>query len=161
LVTHTPPVFSFYFLYSPSLFSFISFSFLPSCLLHGLIWQAFHRDLRLGCEGLLEEVWRVKPKLHVFGHVHWGHGCESVYYDECQRAFESFMARTGKGFIYDFYPSAAWMDAFNVIWYGISSVLWKWVMLGPGSNNGAVMVNASVMYGNTGKVKNPAVVVDL
>lgn len=115
----------------------------------------------LGCEGLLEEVWRVKPKLHVFGHVHWGHGRESVYYDECQRAFESLMAGTGKGFIYDFYPSAAWIDAFNVVWYGISSVLWKWVMLGPGSNNGAVMVNASVMYGNTGKVKNPVVIVDL
>ncbi|KAK1755816.1 calcineurin-like phosphoesterase [Echria macrotheca] len=121
----------------------------------------FHRDLSLGCDGLLEEVWRVKPRLHVFGHVHWGHGREAVYYDECQRAYESLMARTGRGFIYDLVPSAAWTDAFNVVWYGVSSILWKWLMLGPGTNQGGLMANVAVMYGNTGKVKNPVTVVDL
>ncbi|KAK0714582.1 calcineurin-like phosphoesterase [Lasiosphaeris hirsuta] len=121
----------------------------------------FHRDLGLGCAGLLEEVWRVKPKLHVFGHVHWGHGRESVYYDECQKAYESLMARTWKGPIRDFLPCPAWLDALSVVWYGISSILWKWLMAGPGSNNGGLMVNASVMYGNTGKTSNEVTVVDL
>ena len=109
----------------------------------------------------MEEVWRVKPKLHVFGYVHWGHGTDAVYFDECQRAYESLMARTGNGFIYDLLPSRAWTEAVAVVWYGLTSIVWKWAMQGPGSNNGALMVNASVMYGNTGRVKNPVTVVDL
>ncbi|KAK3324166.1 putative calcineurin-like phosphoesterase [Cercophora scortea] len=120
-----------------------------------------HLDLDLGCAGLLEEVWRVKPKLHVFGHVHWGHGRESVYYDECQRAYESLMARPKRGPIYDLLPNPGWVDALYVLWYGLNSVVWKWIMLGPGANNGALMVNAAVMHGNTGKVRNPVMVVDL
>ncbi|SPQ23751.1 031c68b4-9375-49ab-9189-0b415b5ab89a [Thermothielavioides terrestris] len=120
-----------------------------------------HLDLGLGCAGLLDEVWRVKPKLHVFGHVHWGHGTEAVYYDECQRAYESLMSRPARGLFYDLIPSMRWVDAFNVLYYGVGNILWKWIMLGPGSNNGALMANASVMYGNTGKLGNPAIVVDL
>jgi len=70
-------------------------------------------------------------------------------------------ARTGKGFIYDMFPSKAWVDAVRVVWYGVNSIVWKWVMLGPGSNNGGLMVNAAVMYGNTGKLRNPVTVVEL
>lgn len=103
----------------------------------------------------------MRPKLHVFGHIHWGHGRESVYYDECQRAYESLMARPAKGFLHDLIPSARWVDAFNVLRYGIGSVLWKWLMLGPGSDDGGLLVNASVMYGNTGRLGNPVMVVDL
>lgn len=121
----------------------------------------FHRDLALGCAGLLEEVWRVKPKLHIFGHAHWAHGREAVYFDECQRAYESLMARENVGPVRDWFPSAAWLDALAVLYYGITSVLWKWVMAGPGSNNGGLMVNVAVMYGNTGKLGNPVTVVDL
>lgn len=110
---------------------------------------------------MLHEVWRVKPKLHVFGHVHYGYGKEAVYYDECQLAYESLMSRPQKGPFYDMVPSARWTDAFNVLWYGVSSILWKWIMLGPGTNNGGMMANASLMYGNSGKLRNPVTVVDL
>lgn len=41
-----------------------------------------------GCEMLLEEVWRVRPRLHVFGHVHCGSGVETLGFDEVQRAWE-------------------------------------------------------------------------
>ncbi len=109
----------------------------------------------------MEEVWRVKPKLHVVGHIHWGHGKESVYFDEFQSTYETLMTKTGKGFIWDFLPSTAWLDLILLVWYGVNSVVWKWVMAGPGSNNGGMLVNAAAMYGNTGKMKNPAVVVDL
>ncbi|KAK3318312.1 calcineurin-like phosphoesterase [Apodospora peruviana] len=130
---------------------------------------AYHRDLGgVGCTGLLEEVWRIKPKLHVFGHVHWGHGREPVYFDECQRAYESLMARPRKGGpLRDLLlplssgAAGAWRDAFAVLWYGLNSVIWKWVMLGPGSNNGGLFVNAAVMYGNTGRATHPVTVVDL
>lgn len=35
----------------------------------------FHLDVAgWGEEFLLQELWRVKPKLHVFGHIHEGYG---------------------------------------------------------------------------------------
>jgi Icc-related predicted phosphoesterase len=37
-----------------------------------LDWTA--RGERVGCEDLLEAVRRVKPRLHVFGHIHEGYG---------------------------------------------------------------------------------------
>lgn len=118
-------------------------------------------DLGLGCTSLLQEIWRVKPKLHVFGHIHWGHGREPAYYDECQRAYESLMSRPVKGPLNDLVPGAAWRDAWHVVYCGVSSILWKWLMLGPGSNNAALLVNACQMYGNTGKMGRRAQVVDL
>lgn len=160
--------------------------------------KAFHRDLSQGCTGILSEIWRVKPKLHIFGHVHWGSGTEPFYFDECQRAYESLMSRPsplpsssstswwtwlltlgpfGLGpLLSEFFlpfvlinkeSRAAWKDALGVIWYGVNSVLWKWIMEGPGSNNGGLFVNAAVMYGNTGRLRRPrrgkkiAVVVEL
>ncbi|KAK8037764.1 Metallo-dependent phosphatase [Apiospora marii] len=57
-----------------------------------------HLDLQgLGCEHLLREVWRVRSKLrlHVFGHVHEGHGQEWVPFDELQRAYEQTVAAGG------------------------------------------------------------------
>lgn len=122
----------------------------------------FHRDLGLGCPGLQEELWRVKPKLHVFGHVHWGRGTESVYFDGCQGAYETLMARTPRGLIFDFIPNPGWIDALKVIYYGFNAIAFKYLMLGPGSNNASLMVNAACMQGNTGKLhKNPAQVVEL
>ena len=53
------------------------------------------------------------------------------------------------------------MDAARVVWYGTTAVVWKWVMQGPGTNNGGLFVNASVTYGNTGRAVNPVQVVEL
>lgn len=56
-----------------------------------------HLDLlNLGCPGLLAEIWRVKPKLHVFGHVHEGYGREYLEFSNLQRLFErTVIARGG------------------------------------------------------------------
>ncbi|KAK7947099.1 phosphoesterase [Apiospora aurea] len=56
-----------------------------------------HLDLggRLGCEGLLREVWRVRPALHVFGHIHEEHGQESVLFDAVQHAYEQTISEGG------------------------------------------------------------------
>jgi hypothetical protein len=123
--------------------------------------QKHHRDLDLGDPNLLREVWRVKPRLHVFGHVHWGHGKESVYFDDLQTAYERLLSRPRRGLFWDFFPNPAWVDLLEIFSQGIQSVLWKWLMGGPGSNHGSLMVNAAQMYGNTGKVKNRAIVVDI
>ncbi|KAM7202052.1 calcineurin-like phosphoesterase [Rhypophila sp. PSN 637] len=147
---------------------------------------AHHLDLSQGCPGLLSEIWRTKPKLHIFGHIHWRAGTEPVYFDECQASYESLMSRPcppspwyllGLGPLLNefFFPicllsarsRAAWVDALSVLWYGINSILWKWIMQGPRSNNGGLFVNAAVMHGNTGKLrqggkkKAVVVVVDL
>ncbi|KAM7216040.1 calcineurin-like phosphoesterase [Rhypophila decipiens] len=134
---------------------------------------AHHLDLSLGCPGLLSEIWRTKPKLHIFGHIHWRAGTEPVYFDECQASYESLMSRPsppspcyllGLGPLLNdffFFPfvllsarsRAAWVDALAVLWYGINSILWKWIMQGPHSNNGGLFVNAAVMHGNTGKLR--------
>ncbi|KAH6700006.1 putative phosphoesterase [Cadophora sp. MPI-SDFR-AT-0126] len=54
-----------------------------------------HLDLGYGCDYLLDELWRTRPKLHVFGHIHGGYGQERVYYDEQQRAFEEICKAGG------------------------------------------------------------------
>ncbi|KAK0744283.1 Metallo-dependent phosphatase-like protein [Apiosordaria backusii] len=57
-----------------------------------------HLDLqRLGCNYLLRELWRVRPKLHVFGHVHEGAGTEWLQFDGLQKAYEDAVI-TGGGF---------------------------------------------------------------
>ena len=55
-----------------------------------------HLDLdQFGCDNLLQELWRVQPLLHVFGHVHDGHGTEVVQFDEVQRAYEHALRGDG------------------------------------------------------------------
>lgn len=62
-----------------------------------------HLDLmNLGCSHLLRELWRVRPRLHVFGHVHEGRGQEWVGFDETQGAFEGVLMSRGLGRIVSF-----------------------------------------------------------
>ncbi|KAK4117528.1 Metallo-dependent phosphatase [Canariomyces notabilis] len=52
-------------------------------------------NLPLGCAHLLRELWRVRPRVHVFGHVHEGYGSEWVAFDEVQEAYERVMLAGG------------------------------------------------------------------
>ncbi|CAH0486113.1 unnamed protein product [Peronospora farinosa] len=55
-----------------------------------------HLDiLKIGCVGLLKELWRVQPALHVFGHVHEGYGKEWVGFDAVQKAYERVILADG------------------------------------------------------------------
>lgn len=55
-----------------------------------------HRDtLRLGSVALLREVWRVRPRLHVFGHVHEGYGTEWLGFDAVQETYERTIVAGG------------------------------------------------------------------
>ncbi|KAL2267553.1 hypothetical protein VTJ83DRAFT_4830 [Remersonia thermophila] len=48
-----------------------------------------HLDLQgIGCEHLLSELWRVRPRLHIFGHVHEGSGTEWLQFDGLQAMYE-------------------------------------------------------------------------
>ncbi len=121
----------------------------------------YHLDLNLGCAGLLEEIWLVKPRLHVFGHIHSGHGREAVFWDEGQAAYERLMDRRKGGVVLDLLPSMAWWDAGKVIWHGVIGFFWQRLMVGPSGGNGGLLVNAAIVYQSTTDVGNPVEIVEL
>lgn len=76
-----------------------------------------HLDLlNLGCDGLLAEIWRVRPTLHVFGHVHEGYGREYLVFDDLQRLFERIVVARGGvwNLLYMFWAALrAWLAGSN------------------------------------------------
>ncbi len=120
-----------------------------------------HLDLPagVGCEFLLKEVWKVRPKLHVFGHVHAGYGREHVFWDKCQEVFERLCAREACTPPLDLVSVNAWADIAIMLWSGLRGILWSRVW--GGNDCGGVMINASLTYRNTGKLKNSAQFIDI
>ena len=56
----------------------------------------YHLDIDgYGEQRLLAELWRVRPRLHIFGHVHGGYGLEVLAYDNFTAAYESIRRNTG------------------------------------------------------------------
>lgn len=118
----------------------------------------WHLDLPigLGCEWLLSESWRVKPKLHVFGHVHAGHGSETVWWGDCQAAYERICERDDGSLINLVKPSN-WIDLARLCLFGGRDVIWS--VLWGGEAYGGVMVNSALMSQVTGQlVYKPQVV---
>jgi Icc-related predicted phosphoesterase len=56
---------------------------------------AHHLDNGLGCTNLLAAVWRVRPALHVCGHIHAARGVEHLYWSRAQAAYERICMRAG------------------------------------------------------------------
>ncbi|KAJ5096949.1 hypothetical protein N7456_007670 [Penicillium angulare] len=55
-----------------------------------------HLDLmKLGCVHLLRNLWRVQPRVHVFGHIHEGRGTEWLLFNELQHAYERVIVARG------------------------------------------------------------------
>jgi predicted phosphodiesterase len=122
----------------------------------------YHLDLSnpsLGCEWLLKEVWRIKPTLHVFGHVHAGAGRQTVWWDEMQKAYELGCERKSKGFVRGILDVWSWVSLGKVLVYGITGVLWNRVW--GGEQKCTIMVNAALMVNNTGKLGNEVQVVEI
>ncbi|KAI1298911.1 calcineurin-like phosphoesterase [Xylaria venustula] len=120
-----------------------------------------HRDLFLGCPGLLAEIWRKRPKIHVFGHVHWGRGIEAVYWDDCQKAYENLMLRKKRGLIDILLPNSGWIGVLKVLCYAVKGILWHWFWLG-GASNGGVLINAAMQAGTSGKLTNkPPITIEI
>ncbi|KAK0386096.1 hypothetical protein NLU13_5933 [Sarocladium strictum] len=103
-----------------------------------------HLDLlNLGCTQLLNEVWRVRPSLHVFGHVHEGYGQEWLCYDGIQRAFERIVVARG--------------GLLNLLRVLNEALRWCWT---PGQQrHQTLMVNPSMVGGLRDDQKRQAVVV--
>lgn len=55
-----------------------------------------HLDLlKWGCPHLLQTLWRVRPRLHVFGHVHEDSGTDLMFFNGLQEAYERTVAAGG------------------------------------------------------------------
>ena len=122
----------------------------------------YHLDLPLpqgmGCEHLLAEVKRVKPVLHVFGHVHWGAGKTVVWWDKAHDAYVQGMS-VESGWGLGLFSPRLWWSVVRVLYRGIRELLWDKVW--GGQSERTIMINAAQMYGNTGKVGNAVQVVDI
>lgn len=122
----------------------------------------YHLDLSLpqslGCEYLLAEVKRVKPALHVFGHVHWGAGQTVVWWDKAHEAYVrglSIQSHWTHGLL----NPRLWWNVVRVFYRGIREMLWDRVWGGQSAST--IMVNAAQTHGNTGKLGNCVQVVDI
>ncbi|VUC25428.1 unnamed protein product [Clonostachys rosea] len=51
---------------------------------------------QLGCAHLLRELWHVRPRLHIFGHIHAGYGQEWLQFDGLQEAYERIILTGGR-----------------------------------------------------------------
>ena len=110
----------------------------------------------LGCEWLLKEIWRVKPTLHVFGHVHAGHGKENTWWDKSQRMFEQVRERgfgTNRSYhVLEVLDFRLWTAGFKMVYEDIKGLLWTRVW--GGSAQGGFMINAALTYRSTGRLGN-------
>lgn len=103
-----------------------------------------------GCLALLDKVWSVQPKVHVFGHIHAGRGVERVEWTMGQRVYENVAGRE-------------WVRAGVTLWQMVLSLLWRWrtkTKKERGSSE-TILVNAASITGVWDENKNPAIVVDI
>lgn len=107
----------------------------------------WHLDLAhgMGCSWLLADCWRVRPLLHVFGHLHWGYGQQRIHWDNVQASYERLCSR---------------MSVANSIWDLVDLARLTMESLRERNQCAAtVMVNAAAMVGSTGKLGNAPQVV--
>jgi hypothetical protein len=132
----------------------------------------YHLDLpdwsALGDEFLLENVRRTTPLLHVFGHVHAGKsdlisrlrgGRETVRWDASERHFARIMRRHPATWLF-----TGWLDVYGWLLLGIAFLLYAVNVVRDhlGCETIATrMVNAALMYRNTGRLANPVQVIHI
>ena len=111
----------------------------------------WHLDLPagLGCEWLLREVRRTKPRVHVFGHVHAARGSEAVYWDGCQSAYETICNRSCRGTL-SFIGIASYVDLGRMVLQGMRAIIWR--LLWRGEEEGGLMINAALMSQSSGNL---------
>ena len=113
-----------------------------------------------GCEYLLKEVKRVKPSLHVCGHVHADGGRrENIWWDESERTWEEFAQRgyaSGNkglwGAFADMFDVRLWFLGMRLVFQDCKGVIWNRVW--GGNVGGTILVNAALSYRATGRLGN-------
>lgn len=112
---------------------------------------AAHRDTvdnaPQGCPALLRVLWRVRPVLHVHGHIHTGHGIEYLRFTSTQAAYERVWSRVG-----------SWFDFLRVV---IGAA--RTVVLGPEKvhTRGTIIANVASHLHRGDNVLRSATVIDI
>lgn len=97
---------------------------------HGPPLAHLDSNINLGCYALLTALWHVRPKVHVFGHIHVWRGVELVRWDAVQKAYEEVCARR-----------AGWIGLVSLVWWKI--VVWFWGNHPIREDSATIMVNAA------------------
>jgi len=106
-----------------------------------------HLDGGNGCSALLDLLWKLRPKLHVFGHIHAARGVQAVTWTVGQLAYERVCSGQG-----------GWMDLV-AIW--LQSIRWLWRSGRRSREAFTVLVNAAAVGGFRDEKRRCAVVVDI
>lgn len=113
----------------------------------------FHLDARgfhrAGCPYLAREVARIRPRLHVFGHIHASYGREDVVLDGMQRAHEEVMGGWGG------WETVCWMMA-RLVWEGLI-----WIFRGFRAREASLtttFINAATVGGPDNSMANQAMI---
>jgi len=121
----------------------------------------WHRDLPigLGCASLLTETWRVRPRLHVFGHIHAAGGVETVPWDARQAIYEGVCERSSGAKLGGVHIMSNWLDLWRLLLACISTTARSLVQRDEHRGSG-IMVNAALMSQETGRLEQrPRVIV--
>ena len=100
----------------------------------------------VGCAGLLRALWRVKPCLHVFGHVHAGAGREYAGWDAGQAAYDR-AAMKKHGGLREIFSLGAWRDLLYVTIFGLKGIVMGRVWAG--QQRMTILVNAATYCDGT------------
>ena len=125
--------------------------------------DAAYGRTHIGCDGLLEELWRMKPSLHVFGHVHSGRGKIVLKWDATQAVYERACARNREnrtGGMVELLNIFAWVDFFLVLILGGWSLAKSWIGWDRAEKR-TVLINAAMWYDEAGNQIAPIQVVDI
>lgn len=116
----------------------------------------FHLDARdfhkAGCPYLSVEVARIRPRLHVFGHIHASYGREDAVLDGMQRCYEEVMIGWGG------WETIGWMVA-RMIWEGLTWLFRRFRAREESLTT--TFINAAVVGGPDNSLINQAVVFDM
>ncbi|KAJ5111470.1 hypothetical protein N7532_002005 [Penicillium argentinense] len=117
----------------------------------------FHRDWYCGspegCPWLLQELWKVRPLLHVFGHVHTSYGTERVVWNDAQSRWEEFCSGVQELLSQNEHPITLagilrpklWLDAAMVMLCGLQNLLTIVIAPRRPGWQSTLMVNAACM----------------
>ncbi|KNG87080.1 hypothetical protein ANOM_005694 [Aspergillus nomiae NRRL 13137] len=119
-----------------------------------------------GCPFLLEELWKVRPLLHVFGHVHTSYGFERVHWDNAQWWMENYYRHLSHSIqnhvmfaLPDFFHPLLWLDAVMILLSGTVTLMRGLVSLCRREKRSTLMVNAACMSEDGSRLVNEPIVV--
>lgn len=108
-----------------------------------------------GCEYLLDAVYKLRPRLHVFGHIHAGHGIQrDVVLDRVRQAHDD--VRIGWGGI-----RTILLMVFFMFWERLLRVYAGKIHGKRGRDRATTFVNAAMVGGRYNQYKNEATVVEI